>query len=111
MTHFESGHRFALSALLTNGYIGKWWFTTIISRLVAQPAGMPEMCKKSMTECSANGGEELFIIGKNFTRGTKVKFQQMDPNGTTVWSAEAPIDQEYFHQVWYSRKIIKNSWI
>ena len=57
------------------------------------------MCKKSMTECSANGGEELFIIGKNFTRGTKVKFQQVDANGRVVWSAEAAIDQEYFNQV------------
>ncbi len=60
---------------------------------------MPELCKKSLTECSADGGKELFIIGKNFTRGTKVWFQQVASDGSIVWSAEAPIDQEYFHQV------------
>lgn len=41
----------------------------------AQPAGLPEILKKSLHSCSVRGGEEVFIIGKNFLKGTKVIFQ------------------------------------
>lgn len=43
---------------------------------VAQPAGVPEILKKSLHSCSVKGGEEVFIIGKNFLKGTKVVFQE-----------------------------------
>ncbi|ESN97511.1 hypothetical protein HELRODRAFT_177940 [Helobdella robusta] len=36
----------------------------------AQPTGIPEISKKSLTQCSVKGGEEMFIIGKNFLKGT-----------------------------------------
>lgn len=42
----------------------------------AQPAGVPEILRKSLHSCSVKGGEEVFIIGKNFLKGTKVIFQE-----------------------------------
>lgn len=42
----------------------------------AQPAGLPEILKKSLHSCSVGGGEEVFIIGKNFLKDTKVIFQE-----------------------------------
>lgn len=91
----------------------------------AQPAGVPEILKKSLHSCSVRGGEEVFIIGKNFLKGTKVIFQEniagavvssvwsefyrtlgfclqicvvsfVDDNS---WQAEAKIDMDLFHQV------------
>ncbi|KTF71711.1 hypothetical protein cypCar_00044099, partial [Cyprinus carpio] len=44
--------------------------------LCTQPAGVPEILKKSLHSCSVAGGEEVFIIGKNFLKGTKVIFQE-----------------------------------
>lgn len=44
--------------------------------LTAQPAGIPEILKKSLHTCSVRGGEEVFIIGKNFLKDTKVIFQE-----------------------------------
>lgn len=43
---------------------------------LAQPAGVPEILRKSLHSCSVKGGEEVFIIGKNFLKGTKVIFQE-----------------------------------
>lgn len=43
---------------------------------IAQPAGMPEILKKSLHSCSVRGGEEVFIIGKNFLKDTKVIFHE-----------------------------------
>ncbi|XP_065153911.2 nuclear factor of activated T-cells 5a isoform X1 [Paramisgurnus dabryanus] len=65
--------------------------------LCTQPAGVPEILKKSLHSCSVAGGEEVFIIGKNFLKGTQVIFQEnsADENG---WQAEAEIDMELFHQ-------------
>lgn len=47
----------------------------------AQPAGVPEILKKSLHSCSVMGGEEVFIIGKNFLKGTKVLFQENTAGG------------------------------
>ena len=48
----------------------------------------------------ANGGEELFIIGKNFLRGTKVFFQELsEENGEVKWEKESEIDRDYFQPV------------
>lgn len=89
---------------------------------------MPEILKKSLHSCSVRGGEEVFIIGKNFLKDTKVIFQENISgnfgsfvfffysyffeytfflplvNMTFVtdeksWKAEADIDMELFHQV------------
>lgn len=92
----------------------------------AQPAGMPEILKKSLHNCSVRGGEEVFIIGKNFLKDTKVIFQEnISGNAGQFWAcsffthfsallsllyllivpdekswkAEAEIDMELFHQV------------
>ena len=56
------------------------------------------MCKKSLSDGPATGGEEMYIIGKNFTKGTKVMFEEKC-NDQVVWSKEADIDQDYFQQV------------
>ncbi|XP_078457945.1 nuclear factor of activated T-cells 5 isoform X2 [Lampetra planeri] len=66
--------------------------------LCTQPAGTPEILKKSLHSCSPQGGEELFIIGKNFLKGVKVIFQENAAEGQVVWEAEAEIDMEFYHQ-------------
>nr|XP_021333714.1 nuclear factor of activated T-cells 5 isoform X3 [Danio rerio] len=65
--------------------------------LCTQPAGAPEILKKSLHSCSVKGGNEVFIIGKNFLKGTKVIFQE-NASDDKSWKAEADIDMEFFHQ-------------
>ncbi|XP_034443405.1 nuclear factor of activated T-cells 5a isoform X1 [Hippoglossus hippoglossus] len=65
--------------------------------LCTQPAGVPEILKKSLHSCSVRGGEEVFIIGKNFLKGTKVIFQENIADDNS-WQAEAKIDMDLFHQ-------------
>ncbi|XP_056137857.1 nuclear factor of activated T-cells 5a [Lampris incognitus] len=65
--------------------------------LCTQPAGVPEILKKSLHSCSVRGGEEVFIIGKNFLKGTKVIFQENIADDSS-WQAEAKIDMDLFHQ-------------
>uniref|UniRef100_A0A3B1JQ30 Nuclear factor of activated T-cells 5 n=2 Tax=Astyanax mexicanus TaxID=7994 RepID=A0A3B1JQ30_ASTMX len=65
--------------------------------LCTQPAGVPEILKKSLHSCPVTGGEEIFIIGKNFLKGTKVIFQENAADDNS-WQAEAEIDMELFHQ-------------
>lgn len=65
--------------------------------LCTQPAGLPEILKKSLHSCSVRGGEEVFIIGKNFLKDTKVIFHE-NVSDKTSWKAEAEIDMELFHQ-------------
>ncbi|ESO03438.1 hypothetical protein HELRODRAFT_80616 [Helobdella robusta] len=60
-----------------------------------QPTGIPEISKKSLTQCSVKGGEEMFIIGKNFLKGTTVVFEEVSGD-VVLWSKEADIDQDYF---------------
>ncbi|ROL41219.1 Nuclear factor of activated T-cells 5 [Anabarilius grahami] len=83
--------------------------------LCTQPAGVPEILKKSLHSCSVKGGSEVFIIGKNFLKGTKVIFQEnasafpaqalhcltsacLIVADDKSWKAEADIDMEFFHQ-------------
>ncbi|CAL9701896.1 unnamed protein product [Knipowitschia caucasica] len=65
--------------------------------LCTQPAGLPEILKKSLHSCSVRGGEEVFIIGKNFLKDTKVIFHE-NVSDDTSWKVEAEIDMELFHQ-------------
>uniref|UniRef100_A0A673A831 Nuclear factor of activated T-cells 5 n=1 Tax=Sphaeramia orbicularis TaxID=375764 RepID=A0A673A831_9TELE len=65
--------------------------------LCTQPAGVPEILKKSLHTGSVRGGEEVFIIGKNFLKGTKVIFQENIADDNS-WQAEAKIDMDLFHQ-------------
>ncbi|XP_030622038.1 nuclear factor of activated T-cells 5a isoform X2 [Chanos chanos] len=71
--------------------------TTSSPILCTQPAGLPEILKKSLHSCPVTGGEEVFIIGKNFLKGTKVIFQE-NVSDESSWQAEAEIDMELFHQ-------------
>ncbi|XP_059171093.1 uncharacterized protein LOC131952453 isoform X2 [Physella acuta] len=63
-----------------------------------QPVGQPEISRMSLTECTSEGGQSLFIIGKNFkNKGTSVLFQKLDANDEAIiWQAEAEIEQEFF---------------
>lgn len=47
------------------------------------------------------GGEELYIIGKNFLRGTRVFFQEIkdEETGQILWEKEGEIDKDYFQTV------------
>ncbi|KAI7813940.1 nuclear factor of activated T-cells 5 isoform X1 [Triplophysa rosa] len=65
--------------------------------LCTQPAGVPEILKKSLHSCSVKGESEVFIIGKNFLKGTKVIFQE-NASDDKSWKAEADIDMDFFHQ-------------
>lgn len=69
----------------------------------------------SIKEGDARGQPELYIIGKNFVRGTRVIFRQLasgtsanngmptDMNGEdkvdVVWERDAVIDPNFFYQV------------
>lgn len=54
----------------------------------------------SLNSASTSGGQQLFVIGKNFIKGFQVKFQQLK-KGTcdVIWEAEADVDQEFTHNV------------
>lgn len=66
--------------------------------ITAQPPGIPEICKKSLTCCPASGGLELFVLGKNFLKDTTVHFQQMDDDHVR-WDKAVVPDKEYLQQV------------
>ncbi|KAL0273832.1 UNVERIFIED_CONTAM: hypothetical protein PYX00_006408 [Menopon gallinae] len=61
-----------------------------------QPPGVPEICKKSLTSCPVTGGAELFILGKNFLKDTKVIFQQPDIH--PPWEETVLPDKEFLQQ-------------
>ncbi|XP_030060522.1 nuclear factor of activated T-cells 5 isoform X2 [Microcaecilia unicolor] len=71
--------------------------TTSSPILCTQPAGVPEILKKSLHSCTVKGDEEVFLIGKNFLKGSKVLFQE-NISDENSWKAEAEIDMELFHQ-------------
>lgn len=62
---------------------------------------MPEICKQSLTECPAKGGLELFVIGKNFLKDTRVIFQEEDADGRVLWEASSEPLKDYLQQVGY----------
>lgn len=71
--------------------------------LCTQPPGVPEISKKSTKECSVQGGAELFIIGKNFLKDTKVVFQEGpsedDENSAApTWQEVVDPEKEFLHQ-------------
>jgi Rel homology dimerisation domain/Rel homology DNA-binding domain len=69
-----------------------------------QPPGVPEISKKSLDSCSVLGGKELFIIGKNFSKDTRVSFVRYDSgtpiseNPKKVWEKIVQPDKEYLQQ-------------
>lgn len=73
--------------------------------LCTQSPGLPEICKKSLIESPASGGQELFIIGKNFQKDAKVVFQEFSDvrNGpchgkNIMWEEMVDPEKEYIHQ-------------
>ena len=60
---------------------------------------MPEICKKSLISCPVLGGFELFIIGKNFAKDTKIIFQSQKITGELLWQEVVVPDKEYLQQV------------
>ncbi|XP_014238533.1 nuclear factor of activated T-cells 5 isoform X6 [Trichogramma pretiosum] len=66
-----------------------------------QPPGIPEICKKSLTSCPCTGGVELFILGKNFLKDTKVIFK-LSPEDSTprdpTWECTVQPDKEFLQQ-------------
>uniref|UniRef100_A0A5K3FI27 RHD domain-containing protein n=1 Tax=Mesocestoides corti TaxID=53468 RepID=A0A5K3FI27_MESCO len=79
-----------------------------------QIVGGPEISRMSIREAHVRSQPELFIIGKNFVRGTRVIFKQLaSPSAANVgspsdvsredkidvvWEKEAGIDANYFYQ-------------
>lgn len=67
----------------------------------AQPPGIPEICKKSLTSCPCTGGLELFILGKNLLKDTRVLFQLDDEDLSNMeqhWECSVIPDKEFLQQ-------------
>lgn len=68
----------------------------------AQPPGIPEICKKSLTSCPCTGGLELFILGKNFLKDTRIVFQldneDLSSSLEPHWECTVLPDKEFLQQ-------------
>lgn len=65
----------------------------------AQPPGVPEICRKSITSCTVAGGEEMFIFGKNFLKDTVVVFQQNSAKAQPIWEEKVLPDKDSLQPV------------
>lgn len=65
--------------------------------LCTQPIGQPEICRMSLSEICVNQTSDLFIIGKNFLKGTQVMFEEVGDVDIN-WRFEAELEVEYFQQ-------------
>jgi hypothetical protein len=64
-----------------------------------QLPGTPEILKMSASTSGLKGGGELWIIGKNFLKDTKVVFSHsIVGKKEPLWSKFAEPEQEFFHQ-------------
>jgi len=64
-----------------------------------QLPGTPEILKMSASSSGLKGGGELWIIGKNFLKDTKVVFSHsIVGKKEPLWTKLADPEQEYFHQ-------------
>ncbi|XP_046999317.1 nuclear factor of activated T-cells 5-like isoform X1 [Schistocerca americana] len=61
-----------------------------------QPPGVPEICKKSISSCPCTGGMEIFILGKNFLKDSRVLFQHSDTD--PCWEESVQPDKEFLQQ-------------
>ena len=60
----------------------------------------------SLSELCVNQSSDLFIIGKNFLKGTQIMFQELGADETEIkWQSEAEIEVEYFQQVSISPRV------
>ena len=70
------------------------------SCVIAQPAGQPEVCRMSLHMSPMVGGQSLFVIGKNFVKGFRVKFQELKKGTDEIlWEQEADVDHEFIQAV------------
>ena len=66
----------------------------------AQPIGQPEISRISLSEICVDQVSDLFLIGKNFMKGTQILFQEMGCDESDVkWQSHADIEVEFFQQV------------
>jgi len=64
-----------------------------------QLPGTPEILKTSVISAQVDGGGELWIIGKNFLKDTRVIFSYSVPGKREpLWTKFIEPEQEYFHQ-------------
>lgn len=70
--------------------------------VAAQPPGIPEISKKSLTSCPCTGGLELFVLGKNFLKDTRMVFQLDNEDLSTSleshWECAVLPDKEFLQQ-------------
>ncbi|XP_037976865.2 nuclear factor of activated T-cells, cytoplasmic 4 isoform X2 [Plutella xylostella] len=64
--------------------------------ICTQPPGVPEVCRKSLVSAPATGGLELYLLGKNFLKETRVVFCHRHDAG--VWEEEVVPDKEFLQQ-------------
>ncbi|XP_023942960.2 uncharacterized protein LOC112049338 isoform X2 [Bicyclus anynana] len=64
--------------------------------ICTQPPGVPEVCRKSLVSCPASGGLELYLLGKNFLKETRVVFR-LQQDGAK-WEEEVVPDKEFLQQ-------------
>ena len=63
-----------------------------------QLPGTPEILKMSLSSASVAGGEELWVIGKNFMKETRVVFSHQSPGKEEpTWTKVTEPEPEYFH--------------
>lgn len=67
--------------------------------LSAQPPGVPEICRKSISSCVVSGGEQIFIFGKNFLKDTVVVFQQNGAKTQPIWEEKVLPDKDSLQPV------------
>jgi nuclear factor of activated T-cells 5 len=74
---------------------GKTEILQVVSEPISctQLPGTPEILKMSLNTCDPRGGEELWMIGKNFMKDSVVTFQ--DPDRTWVRSVHP--NKEFFN--------------
>ena len=64
-----------------------------------QLPGTPEILKMSVSASPSKGGDELWIIGKNFMKDTKVVFSHSSPGKEEpLWTKMTEPATEFFHQ-------------
>ncbi|XP_076470719.1 uncharacterized protein LOC143300724 isoform X2 [Babylonia areolata] len=67
--------------------------------LCTQPIGQPEISRLSLSELCVNQTNDLFVIGKNFLKGTQIIFREVGMDEKDLkWQSEAEIEVEYFQQ-------------
>ncbi|XP_041982828.1 uncharacterized protein LOC121735773 isoform X3 [Aricia agestis] len=64
--------------------------------ICTQPPGVPEVSRKSLVSCPSSGGLELYLLGKNFLKETRVVFRAHADGHT--WEEEVVPDKDFLQQ-------------